>query len=195
VTGSEDAEGLRCIAEETKRLLLEECVKTVSCMAFVLDGAAWRPFLPPAGSPAYKDLAFLATQQMKEAYRAQEPLLRAFCNRHGHPNFVASYLVMQCPDDGRVWSYCCWGDSTNPLLPRTDLIGLADYNESSGASVLGFATWEQVAAAVGQMLQPLPDTYPARFRADGFPSREQLARIDLVASVPALWQREGLGND
>ena len=179
VTGSDDAEGLVRMAEEAKQVL-DESPRPLCGLAFILNGSAWEPYLPPDDTPSYGKLSLLACQYMASACNEQKSRLEAIHERDGTDVFVATYDATQNSDTGRILSYCTWARDVESLLPVTDLVGLFDSDRPEDEQYLGFARWSQVASVVGAAMELCSEMYPPRYRVREFPSPEQLAQIEFV---------------
>jgi hypothetical protein len=179
VTGSEDAEGLLRMAEEAQQVL-DESPRPLCGLAFILNGSAWEPYLPPDDAPSYGKLSLLACQYMASACNEQKSRLEDIYERDGTDIYVATYDAVQNSNTGRVLSYCTWARDAESLLPVTDLVGLFDSDLPKDDQYLGFASWSQVASIVGAAMELCSEMYPPRYRVREFLSPEQLAQIEFV---------------
>ena len=90
--------------------------------------------------------------------------------KNGEDVFVATFSGTQAPD-GRVLSYATWTETTNSLLPKTDVLLLGRIGGN-----LYMVEWQKVLDAVGDLMEPV-DIYPPRYRVREFPADEQLAAM------------------
>jgi hypothetical protein len=176
ITGSEDDEGLTVMATFAERALQQP--RPITAIAFRLDGDDWTTWLPETDQPPYKLLKLLQVQSLGQEYGEQKELLDQLNERTGDPAYVAQFSGIEEKATGEIFSYCVWPEGIEALLPRTDrLLFFRGKNESKDGTIVAAGQWEQVAEIVGDMLQPMYDRYPERFRVREFPSREQLKAI------------------
>ena len=83
---------------------------------------------------------------------------------------MATFSAIKSPD-GRIISYATWTETTNSLLPKTDVLVLGRIDGS-----IAMVEWQKVVDVVGDLMEPL-DIYPPRYRVREFPSEKQLAAM------------------
>jgi hypothetical protein len=165
VTGSEDADGLQGMIVLAKEALQKP--RTISGLAFRLEGDAWVPWLPGTSHPSYAELRLLQIQAYGQDYSEQKDLLDKLHQTTGQDIFVASFSALERKEAGGLASYCVWSKNVLTLLPRTDLVA---FNGPEMKPTM--AKWERVVEVAGDLMQPL-DTYPPRYRVECFPSDQQ----------------------
>ena len=169
VAGSEDKSGLEAMLALAKKAF--EQPRTVSGMAFRLDGDEWVSWMPKDSHSLYDGFRMLRIQSCGQDYAEQKELLDASPQRKGRGCFVASYSVMQHKDTGYRTSYCAWIRGLISLLPQAERIVFGSDNQEPV-----MAPWDKVVAIVGDLITPM-GIYPERYRVQDFPSAEQLAAI------------------
>jgi len=171
-TGEDDVEGLQQLGVWTEEALLEP--RAHSAITFVLDGDAWKPWLPPKGHGAYAKLKLLALQTTASAYSRQKEILEALLESNGHEILVATLRAFRSPA-GDVFTSCAWQDGMEALLPQTDRIDFVRPGpENTPASAKVWSTTFDVARrTLGDLMQPIGDL-PERWRVRGFPTDAQL---------------------
>lgn len=110
-------------------------------------------------------------------YGAQKRMLEAQLEQRGQDVFVASYSVVQRPDDGRVLSYCTWGENVDSLLPHTELVGFVGGDLESDDAWHFLVPWEAVEREAGDCWRPEPGLEPPRMRTVHWPDAELLERL------------------
>ncbi len=120
-----------------------------------------------ADSPAFDKLQDLEMRYFGGEYAEQKELLDKLHAQQQADIFVASFSGLQKAD--RLLSYSVWSKDVPTWLPRTMYVAFYDPVEQHPR----FATWEQVQATVGYLLEPL-DCYPPRWFAEEFPTAAQL---------------------
>jgi uncharacterized protein YtpQ (UPF0354 family) len=168
IVGSEDDEGLSGMLKMTTEALKQP--RPISGIALRLHGDEWVPWLPAVSHPPYKDFRQLQLQTLGQNYAEQKDLLDKLHVRNGEDVFVASFSALPAPD-GRVLSYATWTDTTNSLLPKTDVLVLGRLGGEPRV-----VEWQRVMDVAGDLVEPL-DIYPPRYRVREFPSEEQLAAM------------------
>jgi len=73
--------------------------------------------------PSYKDFRQLQLQSLGQDYSEQTTLLDKLHENSGEDVFVATFSVVQSPE-GELFSYATWTETTNSLLPKTDVLVL-----------------------------------------------------------------------
>ena len=168
VAGSEDVEALAGMLRMATKALKEP--RAISGIALRLDGDEWTPWLPPSSHPSYKDFQQLQFQSFGQEYAEQKDLLDKLHVKNDEDVFVATFSVIRSPK-GSLFSYATWTETTNTLLPKTDVVVLGRIGGK-----LAMVEWQKVVDVVGDLMEPL-DIYPPRYRVREFPSDEQLAAM------------------
>ena len=176
VTGADDPEGLAAMARLTEEALKQP--RPMTGYAFRLDNG-WVPFLPPVEHPAFVALHRLAVQTLAGDYEEQKGLLDALHKKNGLDVFVASVMVMEDRGTKDRSSVATWAEGADTFLPRMDKVAFIRPVEGKGPNVLGMADWARVKGVLGSLLEP-QGLYPERFRGRGFPTEEQLGRLELA---------------
>jgi len=132
-----------------------------------LDGDEWTPWMPPSSHPSYKEFQQLRLQSLGQDYAQQKGLLDKLHEKNGEDVFVAAFNAIKSPD-GKLFSYATWTDTTNSLLPKTDVLVLGRIGK-----VPAMVEWQKVVDVAGDLMEPL-DIYPPRYRVREFPSEKQL---------------------
>jgi uncharacterized protein YtpQ (UPF0354 family) len=169
VAGSEDKSGLEAMLALAKKAF--EQPRTVSGMAFRLDGDEWVSWMPKDSHSLYDGFRMLRIQSCGQDYAEQKELLDQLHKERGEDVLVASYSVMQHKDTGYRTSYCAWIRGLISLLPQAERIVFGSDNQEPV-----MASWDKVVAIVGDLMTPM-GIYPERYRVQDFPSAEQLAAI------------------
>ena len=146
VVGSEDVEGLSGMLKMAAEALKEP--RPISGIALRLDGDEWTPWLPDVSHPLYKDFQRLQLQTLGQDYAEQKDLLDKLHVKNGEDVFVATFSVIQSPD-GRFFSYATWTDTTNTLLPKTDVLVLGRIGGDPA-----MVEWQKVVDVVGDLMEP-----------------------------------------
>ncbi len=165
VVGADDTEGLSAMLKLAVKAMEEP--RPISGIALRLDGNEWIPWLPDVSHPLYKDFQGLHLQSLGQDYAQQADLLDKLHEKNGEDVFVATFSASQTPD-GKVFSYAAWTETTNSLLPKTDVLILGRIGGS-----IAMVDWQKAVDVVGDMMEPL-DIYPPRYRVRAFPSEKQL---------------------
>lgn len=168
VVGSEDAEGLAGMVKLANKAMKEP--RPISGIALRLDGDEWVPWLPDLSHPLYKDLQQLHLQTLGHDYAEQTDLLDKLHEKKGEDVFVATFSAIQSPE-GRLFSYATWTETTNSLLPKTDILVLGRVGGK-----IAMVEWQKVVDVAGDLMEPL-DIYPPRYRVRTFPSEKQLTAM------------------
>lgn len=176
VTGADDPEGLAAMARLTEEALKQP--RPMTGYAFRLDNG-WVPFLPPVEHPAFVALHRLAVQTLAGDYEEQKGLLDALHKKNGLDVFVASVMVMEDRGTKDRSSVATWAEGADTFLPRMDKVAFIRPVEGKEPNVLGMADWARVKGVLGSLLEP-QGLYPERFRGRGFPTEEQLGRLELA---------------
>ncbi|WNG40737.1 hypothetical protein F0U61_48885 [Archangium violaceum] len=173
ITGSEDEDGLRLVANRAMKAVMAP--RAMDGRALRLTPKGWVPFMPERLSNAWADFRQLELFTQARDYAEQTRQLEQHYEERGEDVFVAAYTPYQ-DDRERSISYAIWLKGVDSLLPRTDVIFFMDPTLGEEAPPVGIARWEEVEKVAGQLLTPVEGLYPERYRVKGFPSEEQLAQ-------------------
>lgn len=169
VVGEDDEDALALLAKLAVDGLAEPYA--ISAFPLVLDDGEWAGWSPPEGHPARPQFNELRSQATGQHYAEQKEKLDAIHQKEGIDLFTASFAGGQT-NDGRLVTYCTWGDGVDALLPETGTIVLM--NEAEGMAALG--DWARVREVVGHRMEPT-EHYPPRWRVRSFPDGAELAAI------------------
>ncbi len=176
VTGAEEGESLVQAAELCTRIL-QEAPRPMDGRALVLDDRTWRPFMPPQSHKAYPHFRKLHLISVARDYNEQKELYDALHEQNGIDEFVASYSVAQVENTGELFSYAVWVDEVQCQLPVADKLVLMREKNGQPTSI-GAIHWNRATAVMGDRLQPIPDSYPMRYRIGQGPSDSELAELE-----------------
>jgi hypothetical protein len=175
VCGDGDPEALATLATLADGILQEN--RPMTGVAFRLEGKNWLPFLPPADSPAYRAVKQAAVRSRAMEYAEQAKLLESLHEKTGRDVYVPSHNVMQ-REDGSLFSFTSWvEDVTDALMPEADLVTFGRVVKGK-AHNYGLATWDRVRRVLSGLMEPT-EHYPPRYRVRAFPTKEQLAQLEL----------------
>lgn len=175
-----DMEGARTMVALAQRIAETE-TRPVSALMYRYENG--RPVEHvPDDEVVRTGLQHLKRQYLYGDYAAQKETLDRLHETGGTGIFVASYKVMRDENSGAEYSLCSWTQGVDALLPRTDQLALVVLDGEQMREML-VVPWEALQAACGDLMQPVPDAYPARYRVTGFPDLE-LAR-SLALPMPA----------
>src|SRR5690606_13906427 len=176
ITGSDDVDGLRLMHDLAQQQLAED-PRPLSGIPLRLVDDEWEDWLPPHGHPLHADFDWMAQMLLGGLHSDQQDLLNAIHEKEQIDVHVASFSAVE-NQAGQKRSYCVWGEGVDALLPQTQFILLpteADLQRDQPDHAGG--AWEQVREVVGDLMQPVPDLYPPRWRVREFPSQHQLETI------------------
>ena len=168
VVGAEDDEGLAGMVKMAVEAMKEP--RPISGIALRLDDDEWVPWLPDVSHPSYKDFQRFQLQSLGQDYAEQKDLLDKLHAKRGEDVFVATFSAIQSPN-GRLLSYATWTETTNALLPKTDVLVIGRIGGQPA-----MVEWQRVLDVAGDLMEPL-DIYPFRYRVTEFPSDKQLAAM------------------
>lgn len=171
ITGAEDEEGLRMMADLAEEALGGEY--PLIGMPMVLEDGAWADWLPPAGHPLRRRFGEMQMRWIGPAYAEQKELLDALHARTARDVHAASFSVVERVDDGGLVCYCVWGEGVTSLLPETNKVVLIG---AGGDDPAALTDWERVVEVAGHLLEETGD-YPRRWRTLGFPDDAALEAI------------------
>lgn len=175
LTGSEDEDGLRMMAECAKESL--DQARPICWIPHRLHGDTWQEWMPPTDSPVFDRFRALRLRQLSGDYSEQQELLNRINDRTGTDIFVASFYVAQ--NDGQALSCSVWTKDATTLLPETEYVLFF-----SGVPVV-LVPWDRVRAVVGSLMKRT-DFYPVRWFVDAFPTAEQFEAMG-TASMESLF--------
>ena len=190
VTGSDDEDGLKHMANEAKRVY-SNSTRSITGRAIRLSRDHCIPFILPSKHPAYRQFRLLEYCERKDDYDSQLICLDNFYRKTEACIFVAGFSL----NEKDISSCCVWTADIEISLPRTDYIGFVRTDPTGRDRVYGVAPWTKVLATMGNLMRKEPDMKPERFRVEQFPSRKQLAQMEVdprgraVKVEPAVAQR------
>lgn len=151
--------------------LAQECHaqdgRTVSAAMFAFTDGQARDYQPLDAEVARR-LATLKLHYLADDYALQKQLLDEQHEKQGIDVFVASFMLTRLGGECLV-SVCSWSQDVDSLLPRTDQVSLATFDEAGQAQHVGTVDWEQLERVAGHLMQLQPHAFPARYRVSGFP--------------------------
>ena len=177
ITGSDDSDGLKTMLDLAESSMAEDPRPLSGIPLRLIDGE-WEDWQPPAGHPHFEGFNWLKQQFLGSLYADQKQLLDAIHEQEGLDVFVASFSAVENPETGLKRSYCVWGEGVDAMLPETQYVMLPTEAKLDGqqSPTIG-GEWSHVRDVAGDLMQPVPDLYPPRWRVREFPSQEQLAEI------------------
>jgi len=114
--------------------------------------------------------------QWAREYGEQKQLLDQFYAQSGDDILVAAYAPMQNRNTGKPFCMTFWVDGFVNLLPRADVVVL-----KSAAEVM-VVPWRAATTIIAHRLAPTDD-YPIRYRAEAFPSADELEQLRAMATL------------
>jgi hypothetical protein len=141
------------------------------------DGGRVVPYDLPSDHPLHGRIHEGQVHLAAVEYGSQKEKLQAEIVERGEDVFVATYSVVQRESDGRVVSYCTWGENVDSLLPRTDLVGFVGGDFESGSGWHFLVPWEVVAREAAACWREAPEVEPPRMRTLSWPGPELLATL------------------
>ncbi|MCC2972473.1 hypothetical protein [Massilia sp. IC2-476] len=170
-----NVEGVRAMVALSQRIADSEPRPVSALMYRYQDG---RPVdYVPEDEVARSALENLKRQYLFGDYAAQKETLDELHEKSGTDIFVASYKVMRDETQGIEYSLCSWTNGVDSLLPRTERVALVVY-EGDEMQELLMLPWDALHAACAELMVPVPDAYPERYRVTAFPD---LARVRPLA--------------
>ena len=185
VTGDKDEEGVRHMVEVSFKAM--ETGRVVSSQVYTYEGRRVVPFMTQ-NEALLARLASLEHMLLQGSYSSQKEQLDTI---HGEQNtelFVATYNVFELKgSNGKTFSVCSWTETVDTLLPKTDRVALVQVQPDGSvqARVVG---WDDLQTKAGELLSPF-NTYPPRYRTQGFPTAEQLSQLTPLDSPQRLQTR------
>jgi len=181
VSGSEEAEALAKMVAVAEEVLQQP--RAMTGMAFELDGSTWKPWLPPVESPLYQQFHNLALRSMARDYGEQKNLLEKIFQKQAKDIFVGSPLYVQRKKDGSIYSTSSWAQDVDTLLAQADYVSFAEFPSGAKPQIMGYGRWERVVEVAGGLMHRT-EHYPPRYHVTQFPTKDQLAAMDLVDVPP-----------
>lgn len=166
VTGSEDIDGLRQMAE-MGHVSLGKQTRPISGRPVVLIGSAWEPFEPPDAVQA--TFGQLARLYDVRDYRRQALALRQLHERQGDGVRIAEIVIVPSSASNQSTTMAAWYSDGPALLPVVDIIYFLD--KATGNAFM--ASWDEAVRVLGHDMVRTQDE-PLRFRVVRFPSLEEL---------------------
>lgn len=173
ITGADDEDGLAQAAEIAMKAF--QAPRPIDGRALRRTPQGWKPFLPAPQSKAWQTMRNLAVYSQGRDYADQTDRLRQQHEQLGVDLFVADFVVSE-EESGRAVSQAVWVKGLDTLLPRVDRIFFMDEALGPKAPPVAVVRWEAVERDMGAQLVPVEGDYPERYRPQGFPSPEQIAR-------------------
>jgi hypothetical protein len=171
MTSSNDLEGIELMLRMTIDVF-ESQPRPLSPIPIREVDGEWESWMPPTSCPSYNEYAELVIRFLGGLYADQKEMLDEIYDRELIDVFVANFSGLQREEDGKLQTYCVWGEGVDSLLPKADYIMLPT---KDGLAASG--TWDDVADAVGELLQLDNELYPPRYRVREFPSPQHLEKI------------------
>lgn len=177
VTGSEDEAGLLTMAEMATGLM--DKPRFMTGLAVRLEEATWVGFLPPPGHRAHQAFRTLRLKTLAQSSTEQKGILDQHQDKAIQELHVADHSLLAKKETGEMFSYCVWTKAVSSLLPQTEKVMFMDLERPKKEQFLGMAEWDRVMACAGDLLRP-QGWFPERYRVDGFPSENQLVKLELA---------------
>ncbi len=175
VTGSEDADGLKLLADLTEQSL--DHPRIMTGVPVVLEDDKWVRFELPEDHPAGPAIRRLNLIGGLQEYSEQADLLEKIHQAEKFDVFIASFSVAE-REDGSIFSYCVLGEGIHSWLPKTDKVALIRDENGKPGETLGFATWDSLTEVMGDAVKPL-GMYPERYEVTTFPTAEQIEKMSI----------------
>jgi hypothetical protein len=131
------------------------------------------PYTPPPGHPDHLPARRAQVMLAHTEYDAQTRWLAAQYAEHDIDVFVAALAAGARPEEPAI-TVTTWTDGISSLLPEADFISFV-----RDGDVWGRVPWEAVARLVE--LTPEPLLAPTRYRVDGWPAPEIMAKLRVYA--------------
>jgi len=180
LTGSQDEQGQLLIAQWAEHALATP--RPLDGRALRRTSEGWVPFLPERGSEARLAFHRLAMSSEARDYSEQEQRLDQQHEKQGVDLFIAGFIPHE-DEHGRLFSQAVWVKGIDTLLPRVDVVLFMDSERGPEAPPVAVVRWDMVMRDAGHLLVAQEGLYPVRYRLQGFPSDEQLARWKQDPSV------------
>jgi hypothetical protein len=173
VAGADDIDALLALADAAAETL-STTVQPLSARPLRLRDGKWADFALDAEelAPFYD----LMRGQWTREYAEQKQLLDQLHAQSDDDVVVADYAPMQNRHTGKPFCMTFWVDGFVNLLPRADAVVL-----KSAAEVM-VVPWRAATAVIAHRLAPTDD-YPIRYRAEAFPSADELEKLRAAATL------------
>src|SRR5262245_6969680 len=106
ITGTEDEEGPRTMAELAEEAMGDEYPLTAGPLLFEDDW--WVDWMRPEGHPLRQTFRELQLKWLGPVYEEQKTLIDSLNEKRGEDSFVATFSAMDRGDGTE--SYCVWGE-------------------------------------------------------------------------------------
>lgn len=175
VTSAHDERGLERMLD-----IVEGAISTnnrwISFKPALLRERAWSTFTPP---PALQErFRRLDISNVSSSYGQQKDMLENKLEKEGVDAFVATYSVLD--KDGKAMSWASWTKGvSHALLPVTDLVIFGAPEEKAIPTLV--VPWDRVREVVGHLMLAT-EINPPRFRVHEFPSPDEFAKLQALAS-------------
>ena len=172
VTGSENEEGLRVMAEAIRDG--GSVSHPVSNIPIRLTDDGWETYLPPSDHPTHEIFKVLHHREMGGIYARQQEALWSIDSA-----FVSSYTAVKYQGMENCESYAVWTRGIEQILPRTDYIAFMSFDREKERVTTDAppVPWADVQEIVGHLTEET-DYSPPRYRTRSFPSDEELQRLN-----------------
>lgn len=179
VTGSNNEQGLQLVAELTGQYMQKS--RGISGRALCLKDHQWQSFVPPLDHPAGPAFHELILMSDGDIANSQKELLDKIHVKEQQDIFVASYMAVRDESSGAALSFCTWSQDVLSLLPRTERVMLVKgQGNVDDMKPIGMVKFDELLDICGDRIKP-QGMYPERYRVDGFPSEDQISRMELIA--------------
>ncbi|MCA9215818.1 MAG: DUF1444 family protein [Planctomycetales bacterium] len=179
ITGSKDERGLQMMVCTASEIL--DLPRPITGIAFELVGDEWYPWLPPREflcTPRYRKMHI---DSLASVYQQQQSVFNELPRSETGLSDLAALATACRTDSDDIVTYCICREAAPALLPKSDYIFFQpkDATPNTQDSPL-YGRWDDVLRCAGDIIQPVPDMYPERYRLTSFPSIEtiQAARCD-----------------
>jgi hypothetical protein len=136
----------------------------------------WIPWEVEEDHPCFHAFERVRTKEFAQIYEQQKKLLEKLLEKDDLDIFVASFLIHEDQESGRLRSACSWTRDVVALLPGTDLVCFVDPLRPRGEELVGCFPWDQVERCCGHLLKRA-DHRPRRFHVESFPSEEHFREM------------------
>lgn len=175
--GAADAEALGALASSCAKNAFSTD-RSISCLPMVWRDRAWQPFVPE--KPNREAFQRLRVRQSIQDYTEQQALLEQHNAASGADIYVADVDAVKGED--RVDTWATWANSVDTLLPKVDVVALANSEKEHRPRF-----WSDIETEFGPFT-PEPDLYPPRYRLRQWPANaweraERLAQPDWAATL------------
>lgn len=175
-TSSGNPAGMLAMAELAQRYADQEG-RQVSALMYRFHKGRAVQYVP--GEPVAGKLKALWSQSMASDYAGQKQLLEKFHERKGIDIFVASFQVMQRPDQS-VLTMSVWTEGVSSLLPKTDIVALIRLDGNGQLLDTMMLPWDELADKTNA-LKLLDAGYPPRYRTTEFPPKAVRDTLTAIA--------------